>query len=80
MSNVKWYNLFLPLGTYSDVIAGIPVYSGVGGGVVDGCELGDVSRRLVRKKVPGEMESSSNLKFRSVCLARCPSLPTFLHH
>ena len=39
---------------------GIPVYSAVGQGVVNGCELGDVSRgleSLMRGKVPGEMDS-----------------------
>ena len=42
-------------------VHGIPVYSGVGGGVVNGCELGDVSRgleSLMRGKVPREMENS----------------------
>ena len=58
------------------------MYSGVGGGLVDECDLGDVSRAMespMKGKVPGQMENSCNLKFRSVCLARCPSLPTFLH-
>ena len=39
---------------------GIPVHSGVGGDVIDGCELG-VSRGVespMRGKVPGEMENS----------------------
>ena len=42
------------------------MYCGVGGGVVNGCELGDVSRGLespMRGKVPGEMENSCTLKF-----------------
>ena len=45
---------------------GIPVYSGVEGGVVNGCELGNVSRGvelLMRGKVPGKTENSCNLKF-----------------
>ena len=45
---------------------GIPVYSGLGGGVVSGCKLGDVSRGVespMRGKVPGEMENSCNFKF-----------------
>ena len=42
---------------------GIPVYSGVGGGVVNECKLGDVSRSVEsRMKEPGEMENSCNLK------------------
>ena len=40
---------------------GIPVYSGVGGGMVNGCKLGNVSRGVespMRGKEPGEMENS----------------------
>ena len=40
---------------------GIPVYSGVGGGMVNECKLGNVSRRVEspkRGKEPGEMENS----------------------
>ena len=48
----------------------IPVCSGVGGGVVDRCVLGDVSRGLespMRGKVPGEMEIHVTLNF-GVCV------------
>ena len=36
------------------------MYSGMGGGVVDGCELGNVSKGVespMGAKVPGEMEN-----------------------
>ena len=78
---MNWYNLWLNSSTDSNIhscdrcslngnvlksMHGIPVYSGVGGGVVNGYKLGDVSRGLespMRGKVPGEMENSCNLKF-----------------
>ena len=44
----------------------IPVYSGVGRGVVNRCELGNVSRGVespMEGKVSREMENSCNLKF-----------------
>ena len=53
--------------------------SGVGGGVVNGRDLGARGvESTMSGRVPGEMENLCSLKFCSVCLARCSSLPTFL--